>query len=110
MRGNLQSCPSHQTGVQCRFIVGRVRIVTDQRHLSIAEGRRVVDGGELDDGGEDEEETDADEQVECRRVGDAGQVLSVVDPEEGHRQHRRDACNVDDTDGLTYSSSPNMST
>ena len=63
-----------------------------------------MDRGELNDGGEDEEEADADEQVECRRVRDPGQVLSVVNPEECHRQHRRDACNVHET------SCPNIST
>ena len=53
-----------------------------------------MNGGELDDGGDDEHEAHADEQVESRRVGDLRQVLSVVNPEEGHRQHRRDACNA----------------
>ena len=57
-----------------------------------------MDGGELNDGREYEHEADTDEQVEGRRVGDLGQVLPVVDAEESHRQHCRDACNINNND------------
>ena len=78
--------------VLLRLVIIVRRVIGDDVHLAAAVFREEVDSSKLDDGGQHEGETDPDEVVEGRGVGDLGQVPPVIDAQEGHGQHVRDAC------------------